>query len=300
MVTSPEETNRSRTAANPAVLNREGVFDHAVLNLHYDLDAGEELFRSLGFKIAPRGYHSLGSMNNLIVFGTNYLELIGLDPTNPNPRKELLDWPIGLNGLVYGSDDIDATKARLQSRQLPALEPKSFSRPVTVDGKEVEARFRTVHMDPKFFPASRLYFCEHQTPELVWHDAFMRHPNTANALTRIIVAAADADVQAAALARTVGARVPSEPRVEFGGVCVEFVSPQRLASLYGDNVNLDGNFPRVVGMRIGVRSLNALKASLDSRWKGTLSGPDQYRLIVPAARCFGVMIEFLEPNVSLA
>jgi len=130
---APEGANGFRTA-DSAVLKREGMFDHAVLNLHYDLDAGEELFNSLGFQIAPRGYHSLGSMNHLIMFDTNYLELIGLDPSNPNPRKELLDWPVGLNGLVYGSDDVDVTQARLRSQQLPVLEPKTFSRPVTVDG----------------------------------------------------------------------------------------------------------------------------------------------------------------------
>jgi len=299
VATSPEGANSFR-AADTAVQKREGMFDHAVLNLHYDLDAGEELFSSLGFKIAPRGYHSLGSMNHLIVFETNYLELIGLDPSNPNPRKELLDWPVGLNGLVYGSDDVDVTQARLRSQQLPVLEPKAFSRPVTVDGVETDARFRTVHMDPGFFPASRLYFCEHLTPELVWHGAFMQHPNTASSLTRLLVAAEDIDVQADRLARAVGAKPDPDARVDIGGTRIDFNSKQQLATLYGDSVCLEGSLPRVAGMSIGVRSLNALKASLDSRWAGKLIAPDRHRLIVPAAECFGVMLEFLEPNVSPA
>ena len=283
-----------------AVLKREGMFDHAVLNLHYDLNAGEELFNSLGFQIAPRGYHTLGSMNHLIVFDTNYLELIGLDPSNPNPRKELLDWPVGLNGLVYGSDDVDVTQARLRSQQLPVLEPKAFSRPVTVDGVETEARFRTVHMDPGFFPASRLYFCEHLTPDLVWHDAFMRHPNTAISLKRLMIAATDPNVQSDHLARAVGAKPGADNCIDIGGTRINFSSKQQLVSLYGDSVRLEGSLPRVVGMSIGVRSRVSLKASLDSRWVGKLVEPDSHRLIVPAAECFGVMLEFLEPNVSLA
>jgi hypothetical protein len=283
-----------------AVLKREGMFDHAVLNLHYDLNAGEELFNSLGFQIAPRGYHTLGSMNHLIVFDTNYLELIGLDPSNPNPRKELLDWPVGLNGLVYGSDDVDVTQARLRSQQLPVLEPKAFSRPVTVDGVETEARFRTVHMDPGFFPASRLYFCEHLTPDLVWHDAFMRHPNTAISLKRLMIAATDPNVQSDHLARAVGAKPGADNCIDIGGTRINFSSKQQLVSLYGDSVRLEGSLPRVVGMSIGVRSRVSLKASLDSRWVGKLVEPDRHRLIVPAAECFGVMLEFLEPNVSLA
>ncbi|MBV9971659.1 MAG: VOC family protein, partial [Xanthobacteraceae bacterium] len=214
------------------------MFDHAVLNLHYQLDSGHELFASLGFNVASRSYHSLGSMNHLIVFETNYIELIGLDPSNPNPRKELLDWPLGLNGLVIGSDDINVTQARLLSHDLPMLEPKSFSRPVEIDGVVSEARFRTVHVEPSFFRASRLYFCQHLTPNLVWNPAFMRHPNTAHSLTRLLVAAEDPDIQAAHLARVVGTKLGTAASVEIEGTRIDFESPKRLVDLYGRDIGL--------------------------------------------------------------
>ena len=35
-----------------------------------------ETYRRLGFTLTPRGYHTLGSMNHLAIFGTEYLELI--------------------------------------------------------------------------------------------------------------------------------------------------------------------------------------------------------------------------------
>src|SRR3569623_874467 len=142
------------------------MFGHAVLNLHYDLDAGEALFRALGINVTPRSFHTLGSMHNLIVFGTNYLELIGLDPSNPHPRKELLDWPVGLNGLVYGSDDIDVTAARLRSGRLPVLEPKAFSREVVIEGMADEARFRTDHLEPGY--ADRFRFTQLPEQSLSW------------------------------------------------------------------------------------------------------------------------------------
>ena len=285
--------------AGSAPSKREGVFDHGVLNLHYDLNSGRELFDLLGFNVAPRSYHSLGSINHLIVFEASYLELIGLDPANPNPRKELLDWPVGLNGLVIGSDDIDLTRARLRSRGLPVLEPKAFSRPVEIGGVVREARFRTVHIDPRFFPASRLYFCEHLTPDLVWHPAFMQHPNTANSLMRLLVAAEDPDIQVGHLARTIGARLGTGGAVGIGGAIIAFESPQCLFHLHGDNLDLEGPLPRIVGMSIGVRSLNSLKAGVNSRWTGKLIEADAHRIIVPAAECFGVMLEFVESNVSV-
>jgi hypothetical protein len=298
-VTASSQATDNLGIARSAISKREGVFDHAVLNLHYALDSGREFFQSLGFNIAPRSYHSLGSMNHLIVFETDYLELIGLDPANPNPRKELLDWPVGLNGLVIGSDDIDLTRARLRANDLPVLEPKAFSRPVEIGGVMREAGFRTVHLDPSFFQASRLYFCEHLTPDLVWNPAFMHHPNTANCLMRLLVAADDPDIQAGRVAQAVGAKLGTGAAVWIGGTNVDLGSTQSLFNLYGDNLQLEGPLPRVVGMSIGVRSLSRLKASVDSRSTGKLIEADAHRMIVPAAECFGVMLEFVEPNVSV-
>lgn len=289
---SRENHNKKGVAKN-ATPRREGIFDHAVLNLHYDLDAGEKLFRSLGFNITPRGYHSLGSMNNLIVFGTDYLELIGLDPGNPNLRKELLDWPIGLNGLVYGSDDIEKTRAGLVEQKLPALEAKSFTRPVTVDGETMEASFQTAHMASDYFPASRLYFCEHQTPELVWHDSFMTHANTAFRIDGISIASNEPAIDADRLAKTLHAAPSDEAEVAAGGVRIEFSSLQKLAADFREDLAAEP-LPRVVGIRIGVRSLSALRASLDPVWTDSLIAPDDDHLIVPAARCFGVAIEFIK------
>ncbi|ETX02309.1 MAG: hypothetical protein ETSY1_04005 [Candidatus Entotheonella factor] len=32
--------------------------DHAVINVHFDMDRAEPLFQALGFTLTPRGYHS--------------------------------------------------------------------------------------------------------------------------------------------------------------------------------------------------------------------------------------------------
>jgi hypothetical protein len=287
-------------AASAAAPGREGVFDHAVLNLHYNLDAGEKLFGSLGFNVTPRSYHTLGSMNNLIVFDGNYLELIGLDPSNPNPRKELLDWPVGLNGLVYGSDDIDVTASRLRSSRLPVLDPKAFSRQVTIEGVTSEARFRTVHLDPKYFQASRLYFCEHQTPQLVWHAAFMSHRNSACGLKRLVIAADDFDMQAQSFARALGLRPDPEARIWSRGTRIDFMSRKRLNDLYRGYADPGSSGAKVAVMTVGVMSLAVLKAGMEPRLAEKLIDVDSSCSVLPASECFGVAIEFLVTNESLA
>jgi hypothetical protein len=65
---------------------------------------------------------------------------------------------------------------------------ESFSRPVALDGAMRDARFRTTRVDPAKVAMGRVYFCEHQTPDLVWRPEWQTHPNGARAITRIIVA----------------------------------------------------------------------------------------------------------------
>ena len=296
------------TAANCASA-REGCFDHIVLNLHYQLDQGESLLHSLGFTVTPRGYHSLGSMNHAIMFRDNYLELIGIDPNNPQPRKELLEWPVGLNGLVYGSDNIDATRARLVSQGLPALEAKTFGRPIAVGDRQAEARFRTAHLARSFFPPARLYFCEHLTRDLVWQDAFLHHPNTAIAINRVYVAADDPAVHANSLANALGV-VPEKPpaprpgavtseelTIRSGGISVKFLSPTALQALYPGSVNVKAQLPYVAGISVQVQSLDTARKHLHPRWGDVLQLADSRHLVIPAAHCFGAMIEFIEPEV---
>jgi len=296
----PVDGHHASAPASGADAKREGAFDHAVFNLHYDLDAGERLFKGLGFNVTPRSYHTLGSMNNLVVFDNNYLELIALDPSNPNPRKELLDWPIGLNGLVYASDDIDATAARLRASHLPVLEPKGFSREVTIAGISSEARFRTVHLDPKYFQAGRIYFCEHQTPELVWHEAFISHPNSARHLEGLVVVADDAAAQARSVGRALGLAAGPDARIRSRGLRIDFVSRSRLHELYRDLACPAPPGAKAAAMTIGVASFAALKDAMEPRLAAKLFDGGDGRLVLPASECFGVAIEFVTTDVSLS
>ena len=68
------------------------TLDHVVVNVRDRIDAAAETYRRLGFTLTPRGYHTLGSMNHLAMFGTDYLELIAVKPGDDS-RSELLSSP---------------------------------------------------------------------------------------------------------------------------------------------------------------------------------------------------------------
>jgi hypothetical protein len=96
------------------------VLDHVVVDVRERMDEAAGTFAALGFQLTPRGHHTLGSMNHLAMFATDYLELLGFGEAGAG-RPELAPFPIGLNGLVFKTDDADATFAQAQSQGLPIL-----------------------------------------------------------------------------------------------------------------------------------------------------------------------------------
>ena len=76
------------------------TLDHVVINARDDMDRAADVYRRLGFTLTERGYHSLGSMNHLAMFGTDYLELIAIPKGATTGRMDLMTFPLGLNGLV--------------------------------------------------------------------------------------------------------------------------------------------------------------------------------------------------------
>lgn len=183
--------------------------DHLVINAMLDLDGVERTFRDLGFTVTPRGHHSLGSINHLMVVEGSYLELVGV-PATGLQRQDVLDSPLGLSGLVLASADADATHARLGRAGLPALAPLEFSRPIDLgDGTDAAATFRIVRLARDRFPAGRVYFCQHLTPELVWRPEWLTHANGFSAIAGLTIESPDPAADAALFGAT--AACPPQP-----------------------------------------------------------------------------------------
>ena len=160
------------TRFDPSIL-----LDHMVINTRVHMDAAHDVFAALGFTMTPRGHHTLGSINHLMMFRSDYLELLGMPPDRPDARPELAVSPMTINGLVFKTTDVDRTFARLQELGFDGDPPRSFSRPVDIDGTPQDAAFRTVTVRGDVFSGGRVYFCEHHTPQFLWRDEWMHHDN---------------------------------------------------------------------------------------------------------------------------
>jgi hypothetical protein len=221
------------------------ALDHVVINTLFDMDRAAGLMVQLGFTLTPRGYQSLGSINHLLMFEHDYLELVGLPSGTDVLRKDVLESPRGLNGLVFQATDIDACQRTLRDSGLAMLEPQSFSRPVTIDGVEHLARFRTVRTAPELFEAGRVYYCQHFTPELVWHRPWMSHPNGVRALSELVIVTSNLETDVPRYAKA--SQAPSKRQgddwtvVLSNGFHLTLISPARYRERYGDQcVEADG------------------------------------------------------------
>ncbi|HEY0211370.1 VOC family protein [Acerihabitans sp.] len=167
--------------------------DHLVINAHFATDRAAQWFRALGFTLTPRGHHSLGSINHLMMFADRYLEIVGLPTDGGRVRQELLDSPQGIDGLVFATGDAKATARALADAGF-ALQPvQDFSREVVSGDQRGLARFTTVRLAAGSFPAGRVYFCQHHTPEWVWRPEWLGHENQVRSMTGLTVISDDVE-----------------------------------------------------------------------------------------------------------
>jgi glyoxalase-like protein len=271
------------------------TLDHVVVNVRDRIDAGLETYRRLGFTMTPRGYHTLGSMNHLAILGNEYLELIAAAPGETR-RAEILAAPVGLNGLVFGTDDSAAVYAALHEAGVPVEPPVEFSRPVELSGGARDATFRTVRLATGVAPAGRVYFCHHFTRDLVWRDEWRHHANGAIAVARAVIVARDPSVLGALFARMFGEdavrRVGTGCSLAVGLSQFAVMTGDALGAEYGDAAPVhDGRDDYMAALTFRTRSLQRAAAALAAgQIKSVRREPD--RIVVPATEAFGVTLEF--------
>ena len=271
------------------------ALDHVVIDVRDRIDDAMRCFASLGFLLTPRGHHTLGSSNHLAMFATDYLELLGFAPEGAT-RPEIARFPVGLNGLVFKTGDAEAVHRQAEAAGLPVLPVQSFSRPVALDGRTSDARFRTTRLDPERVAMGRVYFCEHQTPDLVWRPEWQRHPNGALAIARVVAAAVDPQ-RSAKLFRDLfgsGAVAERDGRLVMaaGTAQIELVPPEAVAAEFGEAAaEPAGRTDYLAALAIKVRSLPEAAERLRA-----VPGVrvEAHRLVVAAAAAFNTTLVLAE------
>lgn len=274
--------------------------DHVVVDARDRMDEAVRVYRSLGFQLTERSRHTLGSVNHLAVFDSDYLELLGFEPEAGPVRPDIAAFPVGMNGLVFSTDQPDALWEELRARNVPVEDPQSFSRPVNfAGGVSRDAQFRVVRLSAGTASFGRVYFCHHLTPELVWRPEWRQHPNGALGVARIVIAARDPAASAEILSRMFGpdfvqAGADGTWTLAAGTVQVVLVTPQALSQRLGDAA------PDPAGRADYMAAVTIRTASLLQAARALEAGGvrrariEPHRILIPAADAMNVAIEFVE------
>jgi hypothetical protein len=211
---------------------------------------------------------------------------------------DLLDFPFGLNGLVFGSEDSAVTYASLSKAGVPIEAPVEFTRPVKVDGAMRDARFRTVRMKAGVVPYGRVYYCHHFTRDLVWRDEWRHHANGTVAVVRALIVEPDPAAASKLYADMFG---PESVRDIKGGKTVvvgnsrfDIVTEAQLKDEFGGSApDAEGRKAYMAGLTF--RTVSVAKAARVLQG-GKIGGVVQTagRLVVPAKQALNAVLEFVE------
>ena len=274
------------------------TLDHVVINARDDMDHAADVYTRLGFSLTERGYHSLGSMNHLAMFGTDYLELIAIPKGATSGRLDLLEFPNGLNGLVFGSEDSAVTYESLAKAGVPVDPPVEFTRPVKVGGEMKDARFRTVRMKAGVVPYGRVYYCHHFTRDVVWRDEWRHHANGTVAVVRALIVEPDPAAASKLYADMFGKEnvrdIKGGKSVVVGNSTFDIVTEAELKAQFGDSVpDPQGRKAYMAGLTFRTVSVDKAARALQA---GKIGGVVQSagRVVVPAKQALNAVLEFIE------
>lgn len=236
-----------------------------------EMDAAADVLERCGFRLTPFTMQTNRDGNATVPSGTGnrcamlkngYLELLTATsetPLSAQLKERIADHP-GLHLAAFTSADAAAEHRRLAKANFPTLPLVDMRRPVGDDF----ARFTIARIAHSAMPEGRAQFLTHHTEKLVWLPDMLDHPNGAEALTALWIAADDPAEPAARYVRFTGR--PAQHDSEMTSIALDrgrlnFATPAFLRETYG--IVPAGRPPCLVAAEMAVASLDRLAALLD-------------------------------------
>jgi catechol 2,3-dioxygenase-like lactoylglutathione lyase family enzyme len=253
--------------------------DHIVHAVR-DLDAAADLYARLGFLVGARNRHPWGTHNRLVQLPGFFIELLTVaEPDRLGDdgfsqhfgvfNQKFLQEREGLSMLLLESADPAQDAAELSHATIAAAESLHFEREgKRPDGSAVTVGFTLTFAHDVKSPEVGFAVCHHHAPENFWNIAFHDHANTARAIAGAVLVADNPSDHHLFLSALVGERELLEtssgltvatPRGE-----VQIMSPEAFGSHFGVTGPNISHGARLAALRIGVREMDAVTATLHS------------------------------------
>ncbi len=273
--------------------------DHLLIGVA-DLEAARRAYERLGFRATPRGRHiGWGTANYCLMFPDDYLELLGIVDSSQfvNDLDHFLaSYGEGLLGAAFAGDDLAALARRLSELGWVSEGPRDLKRILELPEGDARPGFKLLFPPPEATPGLRAFVCKHLTPEIVWQQPWLEHPNGARGIAGLTVVVDEPGAVATAYADLLGhaAVQATDNLVEAhcGACCLRFTDAEGLRERHPRA----STAPLATGpmaMEIAVADLAATARHLDRAGVPHSRGPEG-RLQLAADQACGVLLDFVQ------
>jgi hypothetical protein len=248
---------------------REVFLDHAAFFVPA-MEAAADVLERCGFRLTPFTIQTnredgatvpSGTGNRCAMLRNGYLELLTATSDTPlavQLRERIAHHP-GLHLAAFASADASAEHRRLDEAGFPILPLVDMRRPVGDDF----ARFTIARVAHGTMPEGRAQFLTHHTENLVWLPDMLDHPNSAEALSALWIAAGDPAEPAARYASFTGRRARQDggvTTISLDRGALSFATSTYLAGTLG--IVPAGSLPCLAAASITVADLAKTEACL--------------------------------------
>ncbi len=266
------------------------------------MDPAAEALKRCGFQLTPFTAQSnriggkalpAGTGNRCAMLRRGYVEILAATGDTPLGHQlgERLARHVGLHLAAFSSTDAAGEHRRLADAGFPVEPLVDMRRPVATEDGEHDARFTIARIAPGIMPEGRIQFLTHHTANLVWREPYLDHPNGAQALSALWVAAVDPDEPARRFARFTGH--PARHDGEMATITLErgalrLASPEFLQYKFG--IAPGPPLPYFAAYEIAVADLDSVRRLLDAAGLATAANAAGVALTLP--RSIGGTIVF--------
>lgn len=165
-----------------------------------DIDAAAARLEQLGFALTPYSRQLMppvpgadpapaGTANRCIMLEQGYVEILTPEGDTPNAAtlRQGIQRHVGVHLVCFGAADADDTAARLAQHGFQPLPPVHLQRRIGTETGEGLARFTVLRLPPGVMEEGRIQYCVHHTPELLWQQRWLDHPNGAVGLASVMM-----------------------------------------------------------------------------------------------------------------
>ena len=202
-----------------------------------------------------------GTGNRCVMLRQGYIEI--LTATVDTELAERIADHVGLHLAAFSSADAAADRSRLAAAGFATLPLVEMRRPVPTRAGSGDARFTIARIADGGMAEGRVQFLTHHTERLVWRRGFLDHPNGAQALTGLWIAATDPAEPAARFTRFTGRAAVRDGEVTTIALdrgALYFARPEFLAEAL--SITPVATLPCFVATQIAVASVASLAAYL--------------------------------------